>query len=95
MHGELLKARCVSCGEDFKILEDLGEETVCPLCESTGTCRPDIVWFGVMPYFIPKIEKVLERADVFIGVGTSARVYPAAGFPELARYAGASFNKQP
>lgn len=89
MHGELLKARCVSCGEDFETLEDLGEETGCPLCESTGTCRPDIVWFGEMPHHMGIIDKALERAVVFIAVGTSARVYSSAGFSELARYAGA------
>lgn len=89
MHGELLRARCTSCDEDFETLVDLGPETQCPLCESTGNCRPDIVWFGEMPYHMPRIEKTLERVDVFIAVGTSARVYPAAGFSELARYAGA------
>lgn len=88
MHGELLRARCLSCHENFETLTDLGLETICPLCESTGTSRPDIVWFGETPYHMPRIEKALERADLFIAVGTSARVYPAAGFSELVRYAG-------
>ncbi|MGJ8697032.1 MAG: NAD-dependent deacylase [Verrucomicrobiaceae bacterium] len=89
MHGELLRARCVDCGEDFEILEDLGKETECPLCEGKGTSRPDIVWFGEMPYHMGRIEKSLSRADVFVAIGTSGRVYPAAGFCDLARYAGA------
>ena len=89
MHGELLRARCLSCDEDFEIRGDLGSETSCSLCESRGTSRPDVVWFGEMPHHMPRIEKALARADLFIAVGTSARVYPAAGFSELALDAGA------
>jgi len=89
MHGALLRARCVDCGEVFDVGGDLSDETFCEFCESRGRLRPDIVWFGEMPYHLPEIERVLEVASLFIAVGTSGRVYPAAGFVEMAKYAGA------
>ena len=62
---------------------------ICPFCETHGMVRPDIVWFGEMPYQMETIEKALMRADLFVSIGTSGAVYPAAGFVQTARYRGA------
>ena len=62
----------------------------CPRCGSrAGTVRPDIVWFGEMPYEMERIEDALRRCDLFVSIGTSGAVYPAAGFVQTARYCGA------
>ncbi len=89
MHGELLKARCNGCRETSMCSEDLSTSSRCPQCGAMGTMRPDVVWFGEMPMHMDEIEMALENADLFISVGTSGNVYPAAGFVELARRAGA------
>lgn len=89
MHGELLKSRCLSCGEVRECRTDLTKEALCDHCGSIGMLRPHIVWFGEMPFYLPEIEQALQTADLFIAVGTSGRVYPAAGFVELAAMAGA------
>jgi len=89
MHGELLKAWCLDCGARQEVTADLGAESLCQTCHSQGRLRPDIVWFGEMPYHMAEIENALNKADLFISIGTSSQVYPAAGFVELARYAGA------
>lgn len=80
MHGELSKARCGHCGDTFTWLNDLDETTHCPVCEAAGGLRPHIVWFGEMPLFMDKIDHLLSEADLFISIGTSGNVYPAAGF---------------
>jgi NAD-dependent deacetylase len=63
--------------------------TPCPSCGSAGYLRPDIVWFGEMPYQMDRIVHALRSCDLFISIGTSGHVYPAAGFVEEARLAGA------
>ena len=89
MHGELLKSRCLRCEEDQECREDLGEESKCCSCGAAGALRPHIVWFGEMPLYMPEIEAALLEAEVFVAIGTSGQVYPAAGFVELARHGGA------
>ncbi|MGD1977896.1 MAG: NAD-dependent deacylase [Akkermansiaceae bacterium] len=89
MHGELLKARCLSCGARVKIDGDLDDESPCESCGDRGRLRPDVVWFGEMPYLMPEIETALAGCDLFLSIGTSGHVYPAAGFVELAHLAGA------
>ncbi len=89
MHGELSKARCVRCREVFPWREETSVATKCPGCASVGTIRPHIVWFGEMPLFLDEIERVLSRATLFVSIGTSGHVYPAAGFFEVARRFGA------
>lgn len=89
MHGELRRVRCARCHMDEICEADLSTETVCRMCQRSGGMRPDIVWFGEMPYHMDKIQDALARADVFIAIGTSGHVYPAAGFVEIARGAGA------
>jgi len=92
MHGELLLHRCVRCaavGKRPATDADLDALSVCAACGATGTLRPHIVWFGEMPLFMNNIEAALEDADLFIAIGTSGLVYPAAGFVQLARAHGA------
>lgn len=84
MHGELRKARCTECSAVFPWLEDLGAETVCPACGKVGCVRPHIVWFGEMPFELDAISAALDKVDMFICVGTSGVVYPAAGFAATA-----------
>ncbi len=62
---------------------------LCPACGTAGRVRPDIVWFGEMPYEMERIEDALSRADLFVSIGTSGAVYPAAGFVRTARHYGA------
>jgi NAD-dependent deacetylase len=88
MHGEIRKIRCTACGGVARHEEDLGTETPCPACGRAGNMRPDIVWFGEMPYHMAEIQAALEAADIFVAIGTSGVVYPAAGFAELARHNG-------
>jgi NAD-dependent deacetylase len=85
MHGELLKARCVSSGEVFEWRTDLLISTLCPCCGKAGSLRPDIVWFGEIPFFMEEIAEALCEASLFVSVGTSGQVYPAAGFVGLTR----------
>ena len=88
MHGELLKARCEACNGLIDWRETLSQQTSCPLCGSTGGMRPHVVWFGEMPLYMDQIESALARCGLFISIGTSGNVYPAAGFVAQARMAG-------
>lgn len=89
MHGELRKARCEACGEVTRWEDDLGSTSPCPACELAGWMRPHIVWFGEMPFHLDQILKAVQRADVFVSIGTSGVVYPAAAFADMAGSAGA------
>jgi NAD-dependent deacetylase len=89
MHGELKSAWCLACDARTRWEEDLGGHPPCPACGATGHLRPDIVWFGEMPYDMDRIDRALMGADLFVSIGTSGAVYPAAGFVQTARYAGA------
>ena len=89
MHGELLKAWCLRCDTRQPWDGDITLEAACPRCKQTGRLRPDIVWFGEMPYQMPQIYEQLSEADLFISIGTSGNVYPAAGFVAEARGHGA------
>ena len=88
MHGELLKARCTACGDVLPWREDLSVEVTCPACSTKGTLRPHIVWFGEMPMLMDDIHDALVDAGLFISIGTSGNVYPAAGFVDVVRAAG-------
>lgn len=88
MHGELKSALCTSCEMRSPWLETMLERPPCPVCRAP-TLRPDVVWFGEMPYQMGRIYQALERCDLFVSIGTSGAVYPAAGFVEEARRAGA------
>ncbi|MCW8886820.1 MAG: NAD-dependent protein deacylase [Motiliproteus sp.] len=89
MHGELLKSRCVASGRIFPVTEDMDPTTQCSCCGQPGNMRPDIVWFGEMPMQMERIYDHLEDCDLFISVGTSGAVYPAAGFVQAANMCGA------
>lgn len=89
MHGEALKALCAGCRSTHPWHDDLSRQTRCPSCGEPGHMRPDVVWFGEMPYRMDEIGELLARCDLFISIGTSGNVYPAAGFVAEARRAGA------
>lgn len=89
MHGEILKRLCNACQMRDVYHDDLNADTACPNCQTRGTVRPDVVWFGEMPYQMDAIAAHLETADLFISIGTSGHVYPAAGFVAEARRSGA------
>jgi NAD-dependent deacetylase len=89
MHGELTKGWCLACDQRQPWSGDMGERASCKVCGETGRVRPDIVWFGEMPYEMDRIEDALRNADLFVSIGTSGAVYPAAGFVQTARYCGA------
>jgi len=82
MHGELLKARCVFSDEISEIRRDLSPDSICPCCGKKNSLRPHIVWFGEVPLEMHRIYSALEKCDLFISIGTSGNVYPAAGFVE-------------
>lgn len=105
MHGELLKMFCTNCAADLRdiqralpvheivtkydITESFDESQHCPDCGTIGGMRPDIVWFGEMPYRMDEIYEELDACEMFISIGTSGNVYPAAGFTTQAQFAGA------
>ena len=102
MHGELLKARCTACGAVHAWAGDLGASSVCPACGASGSqpacddgggaglgMRPHIVWFGETPLEMDRALAALRACDLFVSVGTSGRVYPAAAFVRVAGAAGA------
>jgi len=85
MHGELLKARCGACEAIRLWRDDLTVTQACPACGRAGTMRPHVVWFGEMPLALDSIDRALRKADLFVAIGTSGAVYPAAGFVAEAR----------
>lgn len=89
MHGELLKSRCESCGKVSECRTDLSRVSICEACGGIDCLRPHVVWFGEMPIHLDWIQRELEQADLFVSIGTSGRVYPAAGFVQRARESGA------
>lgn len=88
MHGELLKARCRTCSEIYDWQKDLSEDQECPDCKAQPSLRPHIVFFNEMPLFMEEIEVLVYTADLFISIGTSGSVYPAAGFVSMVRSLG-------
>ncbi len=89
MHGELAKALCGACQASLPWTGDLSVATACATCGETGTMRPDVVWFGEMPRQMERIHEALVACDLFLSIGTSGAVYPAAGFVALAHRSGA------
>ena len=97
MHGELKKSRCTRTQKIHEQTADITDNTLCDCC-GTPTLRPHIVWFGEMPLMMDEIYQALDQCDLFLSIGTSGHVYPAAGFVEVARQAGArtvEINKEP
>lgn len=97
MHGELRSALCRACEMRTPWHDDLGHGPECPRC-AAAELRPDVVWFGEVPYEMDRILDSLESCDLFVSIGTSGAVYPAAGFVRAARTSGArtlELNLQP
>ncbi len=97
MHGQLRSALCRGCRSRVPWHEDLADSPPCPRC-GVSELRPDVVWFGEIPYGMERIEAELARADLFVSIGTSGAVYPAAGFVRYAAARGArtlELNLQP
>ncbi|KPF67845.1 NAD-dependent deacetylase [alpha proteobacterium AAP81b] len=93
MHGELKSALCAGCGAAMPWEGDLSNtDAGAPACRRCGAARlrPDIVWFGEMPYHMEAIAAAIAACDLFVSIGTSGAVYPAAGFVDWAREAGAA-----
>jgi NAD-dependent deacetylase len=89
LHGELLKMRCTWSNKVFPWAKPCSPEIRCPCCNQPGTLRPHIVWFGEVPFHLEMIERALRACDLFVSIGTSGNVYPAAGFFQVARASGA------
>jgi NAD-dependent deacetylase len=90
MHGALRSAWCRGCDARVPWERELSSQPPCPSCGAAGRLRPDIVWFGEMPYQMERIEAAVRACDLFVSIGTSGAVYPAAGFVQTARYVGAA-----
>ena len=88
MHGELLKARCMACGAVHGWRDAIRLTSECASCGREGQLRPHVVWFGEMPLMLEEIYKALTEAHLFLSIGTSGTVYPAAGFVQAIREAG-------
>jgi NAD-dependent deacetylase len=80
MHGRDGEIRCMNCGTVTESDEKLSPASICPHCKAVGELRPNIVWFGEMPMHMDEIHQVLGRCGLFLSIGTSGEVYPAAGF---------------
>jgi len=88
MHGELMQALCAACDARWAAPAEMQAADACPACSAPQT-RPDIVWFGEIPYHMDLIETALQECDLFVAIGTSGAVYPAAGFVQMADAYGA------
>lgn len=88
MHGRIDQAVCAACTHRWPAPLELSPRATCPSCGQSA-CRPDVVWFGEVPYYLDHIEQALRRASQLVVIGTSGTVYPAAGFVELASQLGA------
>ncbi len=96
MHGELKKMRCQKSAQVFTSPLHLDEKTLCPCCHQAGNLRPHIVWFGEIPFYLEEAFSLLNKCDLFLSVGTSGFVYPAAQFvsmtPETCRRVEINLN---
>ncbi len=89
MHGEVLKMRCKQTNQIFDCFGGIEVEDLCDCCGEANNLRPHIVWFGEMPLYMERIASAISHCDLFISIGTSGNVYPAAGFVQTANQAGA------
>lgn len=97
MHGALLRAKCSDCGARWQAALTMRESDPCPECDAQA-CRPDIVWFGESPYHMAEIQAAIAACELFVVIGSSGTVYPAAGFAGLAKDFGKptlSINLEP
>jgi len=89
IHGQINQAVCMNCGNVIESWGDITSETVCPNCNVMGMMKPNIVFFGENLLYMDAVENLLRSADLFVSVGTSGVVFPAAGFVQTAKYYGA------
>ncbi len=89
IHGQINQAVCLNCGHILETWSDVTTETVCPRCEIAGMMKPNIVFFGENLLYMDKVDRLLNRCGLFISVGTSGVVFPAAAFVQIAKQAGA------
>lgn len=94
MHGELMRALCAQCDARWDAPLVMSPQDPCPACGANAT-RPDVVWFGEIPYHMDAITHAVATADLFVAIGTSAEVYPAAGLVELAQGQTLEINLEP
>lgn len=98
IHGQINQAVCMNCGHILETWGDVSTETVCENCGVAAMMKPNIVFFGENLLGMDKVEQLLRSSDLFVSVGTSGVVYPAAGFVQTAKYYGADtieFNLEP
>lgn len=98
IHGRIDECICLNCGHVITTLSDVEGDETCPQCQVAGMLKPHIVFFGEMPLYMTEVDKMLAECDMFIAIGTSGIVYPAAGFVRQAKWHGAQtylFNLEP
>lgn len=98
IHGQINQALCLNCGHILETFGDVDTETVCPHCKIVGMMKPNIVFFGENLLCMNKVDRLLSGCDLFLSVGTSGVVFPAASFVQIAKYNGAQtyeFNLEP
>ncbi len=98
IHGRIDECVCMNCGHIIKTFADVESDEVCPQCQVQGMLKPNIVFFGEMPQHMSEVDYMLSHCDLFIAIGTSGIVYPAAGFVRQAKFHGAKtylFNLDP
>lgn len=92
MHGELMKIRCTTCESVFHTEGSIDLNSLCQTCEQKGCLRPHIVWFGEVPFYMEDIQQELAQCDLFVSIGTSGTVYPAAMFVQMAKQLGDAYT---
>lgn len=98
VHGQIDQAVCLNCGNILQTFGDIDTETVCPHCQIAGMMKPNIVFFGENLLYMDKVDDLLRHCDLFLSVGTSGVVFPAAAFVQTVKYYGAAtyeFNLEP
>ncbi len=88
MHGSLVESLCATCGAVTAWREAMALDSKCASCGGVGVIRPNVVWFGEMPYHMDRIEAAMTSASLFVSIGTSGSVYPAAGYVAMAGQLG-------
>jgi NAD-dependent deacetylase len=89
IHGQINQIVCLNCGHVFETWNDVSSEDKCEQCGAVGMLKPNIVFFGENLLYMDTVDRLLSSCDLFVSVGTSGVVYPAAGFVQIAKFAGA------
>ncbi len=98
IHGQINQAVCLNCGHILETFGDVDTETTCPHCGIAGMMKPNIVFFGENLLCMDKVDRLLANCDLFLSIGTSGVVFPAASFVQIAKYNNArtlDFNLEP